>query len=285
MTGHQEEQAALHALHLLTAEEARILESEMRTDAKLRQTFDDHVATLAEFGSLLPMDETAPTECRALVLSAVRRKKKENSNAIPIFAPFRLLASPWVAWAAAAALAFAAFSLWDAKKHLADQVAALTTDEAKTQTQASTALAVQEDLKKQLAAEESKEAEVAAELEKLKQVNALARMEVAELRTQNKRYEDGVAVVVWDNEKQEGKIRLDKMPPVQPNKDYQLWVLDKTKTAPVNAGVIRLDEKGDATLTFKPVETVTASKFAISVETRGGVPEKSADGPIIFAGP
>ena len=75
------------------------------------------------------------------------------------------------------------------------------------------------------------------------------------------------------------------MPPVQANKDYQLWVLDKDKSkGPVSAGVIRLDDKGYATLTFKPVEPVTPSKFAISVEKQGGVPQKSADGPVIFVG-
>ncbi len=54
MTGHQEEQAALHALHLLTAEEARILESEMRSDTRLRQTFEDCEDIAGELGALLP---------------------------------------------------------------------------------------------------------------------------------------------------------------------------------------------------------------------------------------
>jgi anti-sigma-K factor RskA len=52
----------------------------------------------------------------------------------------------------------------------------------------------------------------------------------------------------------------------------------------VSAGVIRLDEKGEAKLTFKPAEPVAATKFAISVEKQGGVPQKSADGPVIFVG-
>src|SRR5580698_3851875 len=101
MTGHQEEQAVLHALHLLTAEEARILESEMRTDAKLRQTFEDHVETASELIVLLP-EEEAPPECRAEVMAALRRKKREKAGANPLLLPFRLVASPWIAWAAAA---------------------------------------------------------------------------------------------------------------------------------------------------------------------------------------
>ena len=71
---------------------------------------------------------------------------------------------------------------------------------------------------------------------------------------------------------------------MQANKDYQLWVLDKSKPAPVSAGVIKLDDRGYATVKFKPVEPVTPSKFALSVEKEGGVPKKSDDGPIIFVG-
>jgi len=281
MTGHQEEQAALHALHLLTAEEARILESEMRSDTRLRQTFEDCEDIAGELGALLPPDE-APPECRAELLSALRRQRKANT--IPFMAPFRLLASPWVAWAAAAAIAVAAFGLWDAKHRLADQVDALVKSEAGSHQQAEQARAARADVEKKLAAEQAEKAKIAADLASLQKVNALSRMEVAALRTSIKAYEDGVAVIVWDSEKQEGKIRIDKMPPVKLNKDYQLWVLDKAK-GPVSAGVIKLDEKGATTMTFKPLEPVKASKFALSIEKEGGVAKKSDDGPIIFLSP
>jgi anti-sigma-K factor RskA len=282
MTDHQEEQAALHALHLLTAEEARILDSEMKSDARLRQTFEDCQEVAGDLGLLVPPDE-APPECRAEILAALRRQRKANT--IPFMAPFRLLASPWVAWAAAAAIAYAAFGLYDAKRRLSDQVAALTKNDAGSQQQAEQARTAQAEAEKKLATERAQKTQTAAELAKLQQVNALARMEVAGLKSTIKRYEEGVVVIVWDNEKQEGKVRLEKMPPVQINKDYQLWVLDKGKSSPVSAGVIRLDDRGAATLTFKPIEPVKAARFAISVEKEGGVPKKSDDGPIIFVGP
>jgi len=281
MTSHQEEQSALHALHLLTAEEARILESEMKVDTRLRQSFEGDEEAVAELGLLLPADE-APPECRAQVLARVRQLK--SGNTIPFAAPFKLLISPWVAWAAAAGITVAALGLWDAKKRLTAQVDALVQSEASSKQEVSTAQAKQADLEKKLAAETKSKSLIADELDQLKKVNALSRMEVAALRHTVKKYEDGVAVIVWDNEKQEGKIRIDKMPPVQANKDYQLWVLDKNKAAPVSAGVIKLDERGYATVKFKPLEQVTPSKFALSVEKEGGVAKKSEDGPIIFVG-
>jgi anti-sigma-K factor RskA len=167
---------------------------------------------------------------------------------------------------------------------LSDQVNALVQSEASSRQQAEQAHSAQADVEKQLAAEKTDKAKIAADLASLQKVNALSRMEVASLRTSIKAYEDGVAVIVWDSEKQEGKLRMDKMPPVKINKDYQLWVLDKVK-GPVSAGVIKLDDKGATTMTFKPIEPVTkASKFALSIEKEGGVPKKSEDGPIIFLG-
>jgi anti-sigma-K factor RskA len=281
MTSHQEEQSALHALHLLTAEEARILESEMKVDARLRQTFEGDEEAVSELGLLLPPDE-APPECRAELLARVRQLKSGNS--IPFAAPFKLLISPWVAWAAAAGIAVAAMGLWDAKKRLTAQVDALVQSESTSKQEVADAHAKRAELEKKLANETQGKTAVAEELDQLKKVNALSRMEVAALKSSLKKYEDGVAVIVWDSEKQEGKIRIDKMPPVQANKDYQLWVLDKSKPAPVSAGVIKLDDRGYATVKFKPVEPVTPSKFALSVEKEGGVPKKSDDGPIIFVG-
>ena len=74
------------------------------------------------------------------------------------------------------------------------------------------------------------------------------------------------------------------MPPVKNNKDYQLWVVDKDKPSPVSAGVVKINEQGVTTFTFKPAVPVTsASKFAMSIENKGGV-EKN-EGPIVMMGP
>lgn len=97
----------------------------------------------------------------------------------------------------------------------------------------------------------------------------LDKMQIATLKSTIADYKQGVAVVVWDSAKQEGILKLEKMPPVDPHKDYQLWVVDSSQKAPVNAGVVRVDPKGFAKVQFKPTAGIQqADKFALSVEKK-----------------
>ncbi len=122
------------------------------------------------------------------------------------------------------------------------------------------------------------------ELAKLTKANDSAKMQIAMLQSTVKEYKQGVAVVVWNSETQEGILKLEKMPPVETGKDYQLWVVDPSKKTPVNAGVVRVDEKGFAKVDFKPtLDIQQADKFALSVEKVGGVAEN--EGPIILLSP
>jgi anti-sigma-K factor RskA len=119
------------------------------------------------------------------------------------------------------------------------------------------------------------------ELAHLIKVNDSAQMQIATLQSTVKEYKQGVAVVVWNSEKQEGILRLEKMPPVDSNKDYQLWVVDPKQVKPVNAGIVKVDEQGFAKVQFKPtIDVSKADKFALSVEKKGGVPQN--EGPIIL---
>ena len=77
---------------------------------------------------------------------------------------------------------------------------------------------------------------------------------------------------------------LDKMPKVQSDQDYQLWVVDPNKPDPVSAGVVTVDAKGSVKASFKTVETVTGeAKFALSIEKKGGVPK--SEGQLLMVGP
>ena len=126
--------------------------------------------------------------------------------------------------------------------------------------------------------------ELKIELAKLTQANDVKTMQIATLQSTVKEYKQGVAVVVWNSEKQEGILKLEKMPPLDANKDYQLWVVDPTKKNPVNAGVVTIDPKGYAKVAFKPVLDIQqADKFALSVEKKGGVPQ--GEGPIVLLSP
>lgn len=125
---------------------------------------------------------------------------------------------------------------------------------------------------------------LASELQLVRESRDFARLEVEALKATIEDYQEGVALVVWDEENQEGVLKLERMPPIPVDKDYQLWVVDPEKAAPVDAGVVRVDDQGFARVRFKPTATIAkADKFAISVERRGGVPQN--EGPIVLLSP
>ncbi len=288
MTEHQEEQAALHTLTMLEPHEVRILECEARTDQRLRESVAEFEAAAAQMAFLLP-EQSPPPECRGALLAALKQRRR--ANMVVISAPFRVFRNPMLVWAAAAALAVSTFVLWNTNRSYSSKIAALSASEASAKGEAAKLKEFSENLNHRLADSGSEltkvKNELGAEISRLNQASMVSRMEAVALRSAIKRYDEGVAIVIWDYEKQEGKLKLDKMLPVPPNKDYQLWVIDKKKAgAPVSAGVIKVDQHGVATVNFKPVEAISEmSKFALSVEKQGGVPQKSPDGPIVFIGP
>jgi anti-sigma-K factor RskA len=71
------------------------------------------------------------------------------------------------------------------------------------------------------------------------------------------------------------------MPPLERNQDYQLWVIDPRYPQPVSGGLVRVDDEGNARLTFTvDVPIRNADKFAISRERMGGA--MSPEGPIVM---
>lgn len=141
-----------------------------------------------------------------------------------------------------------------------------------------------EKLQQELAQRTQANEALKVELARLVQVNDLAKVEIATLQSTVKEYRQGVAVVVWNSEKKEGILKLEKMPPLDANKDYQLWVVDPSKKNPVDAGIVTIDPQGFAKVSFKPqMEVEKAEKFALSVEKKGGVPV--AEGPIVLLSP
>lgn len=283
MTERQEEQAALNALYSLDAHERQILRAEMRTDPRLRELAAEFEEAAAAIALLLPA-EIPPEEARPLLLKALKLRRR--AKAAPIGAPFRFLRAPWVAWTVAACLAVIVWSGRSSRRELSTRAQELSRSEIAARDAAAEAMDKVARLEKERAAAQARADQLSGELASLKQVNAVARMEVAALRATVRRFDEGVALIVWDGEKQEGRLKLEKMPPVPANKDYELWVIDKKNSTPVSAGVIKLDPRGVTSATFKPAEPVPgAVKFAISIEALGGVQKKSADGPIVFSGP
>lgn len=298
MTEFIQDQAALYAMGLLDPEECRALEQMMASDPELDLFVRELQDTIAMTVQALPTDKSPPPALKTELMSKIRQGGKSTRPA-PL-QPTTPVRSLWggVAWSIAAALALSAAWLFTERTRLEHSLAVLAENEARASRQADDALQASAQLrteldrtntllaeaKTQITSAQSAIAKLTEETNTLRQRDARAQMQIATLQSTVDEYRQGVAVVVWDSEKQEGILKLEKMPPVEVSKDYQLWVVDPNNPKPVNAGIVKVDADGFAKIDFKPViEVSSAAKFALSVEREGGVPEN--EGPIILIGP
>ena len=269
-----EELAALNALGMLEGDEKRTLDGVTIRDRALRDLcaeLEDTAAQLA--GAVAPL--APPSALKGRIRAKVRSRRNGAGVAYSTggggFWTF-------TGWAAAAAFAASSAWLWMERDKLRTDLSLASAETAAEVEKAQKSASEQrEGLEKQIAS-------LNGEIAVLQKRDALAQMRIATLQSSVDAYKQGVAVVVWDSEKHQGVLKLEKMPPVEAGKDYQLWVVDPKQPVPVDAGIVRVDTSGFAKVDFKPVTDVTdASKFALSVEKEGGVPK--GEGPIVLIGP
>jgi anti-sigma-K factor RskA len=88
-------------------------------------------------------------------------------------------------------------------------------------------------------------------------------------------------MVAWNAKTSCGMLSMDQMPDPPPGHDYQLWVLDPSKAAPVSAGVV---PRGVPSHHFVASDVHLAGRpgFAVSLERAGGASVPSPNG-ILFA--
>ena len=92
-----------------------------------------------------------------------------------------------------------------------------------------------------------------------------------------------IGSVAWCSAQQKGVVTISKLPPLEPNQDYQMWVIDPNQKQPISGGIIQVDEKGAAQLVFTVAVPIrSADAFAVSRERKGGAP--TPDGPIVLMG-
>lgn len=269
-----EELAALNAFGMLEGDEKRTLDAVLLRDRALKSLcaeLEDAAAHLT--GAVKPLAPPSALKGR------IRAKLRSRRSGVAV-AYSSSGSSFWTftGWAAAAVFAVSSAWLWMEREKLQANLAAASAAAAAEFAKAQNAASLQrEGFEKQLA-------DLNAEIAALQKRDALAQMRIATLQSSVDAYKRGVAVVVWDSEKHQGVLKLEKMPPVEAGKDYQLWVVDPQQAVPVDAGIVRVDGDGFANVEFKPVTDVTdASKFALSVEKEGGVPK--GEGPIVLIGP
>ncbi len=122
-----------------------------------------------------------------------------------------------------------------------------------------------------------------ARVTQLEQRDFLAQIQIASLASQLKNAPEAKAVVVWDERKQRGLLKVSQLPPNEAGRDYQLWLVDPRYKNPVDGGVFHVSHDGPLRLSFQPATPVRGPKgFAISLERKGGVPK--AEGPIVLLG-
>jgi anti-sigma-K factor RskA len=140
-----------------------------------------------------------------------------------------------------------------------------------------------EQASQEILALQKENAQVREGLGLLEKKNVLAEVKIATLKAQVAAYEAASAVVVWDRDRKNGVLQLDKLPPPAPGKDYQLWVIDPKIPQPVSAGVLSVPNDGLIRTSFRPAAPIeSAGAFAISVEKAGGAPKP--EGQIILVG-
>ena len=184
-----------------------------------------------------------PPGLRERVLAGIRGEAKVAPAPVAQSSGLGLLP-----WAVAAGFAITAFAFWSERAELAKEVTALRSE----------ALA-------------------------LRTRDVFSKMKIATLAAQNEAYAKGVAVVVWDAEKQQGIVKLANIPSIAAGKDYQLWIIDPKYPQPVSAGIVPVGADGIARVAFTPEHLIrSAEKFAISIERAGGAP--APGGPIVMLG-
>jgi len=90
------------------------------------------------------------------------------------------------------------------------------------------------------------------------------------------------ARMLWNPESKQGVLLVDGLPPLPLEKSYQLWVF--AKDVPLPAGTFGTGADGRGVVDLAALESLGGdpSKFAVSVEPKGGVPKPT--GAIVLLG-
>lgn len=232
----QQDQAALHALGLLPADEADRFERAMDADVELREFARGLREATAALTHGLPA-VTPPPALRARVLDEISRGTPLSSvvtgtgDAGGKIVPFRL--PTWIPWAVAASLLALCGVLGTERARLHRELT---------------------------------EARTADPLAGVTLFNLATTPDKASLKAQ--------ATVAWEPKSQRGILRVTGLPAPEPGTDYQLWTIGTGGPDAISGGVIHVDPSGAARVEFRPVIPVAgqAKVFAVSLERAGGSP-------------
>lgn len=285
-----EELATLYALDLLEGQEKLRFEQELARNAELRRFVDDLKETSAHLADAAPA-QPLPAGLKDRIL----RDAKPRAQVI------QFPRNVWVPWSIAAAVALMAALVGQTfikakreNEHLRTEAARLNAAQteawARVKQLETEAVALHRSLleaekfRDLASATDAERARLQNEILALRERDLLSQLKIAVLQATGPGVADGtVAVALYDIDRKRGVVNADKLPPLGPDKDYQLWVVDAAYTAPVSAGLLQPDAEGKLKISFDTTKLVSKPQaFAISVEPKGG--SESARGPIILLG-
>jgi hypothetical protein len=132
---------------------------------------------------------------------------------------------------------------------------------------------------KQLAVLRTQAAQDAAELDRLNEAlngvntpqNQLTQLRLGLMHPTPDGPPTAAGGAAWDLTAQKGLLVVEGLPPLPPDRDYQIWIVDANVPTPISGGVFRIGERGTSRVEFQTAVTVrSADRFAVSVERRGG---------------
>jgi anti-sigma-K factor RskA len=259
-----EEQAALHVLGALSDTEARQFKQAMAADPELQAYVSRLSIATGALAGAIPAAEPPP-QLRAKILAQVGEKQKMVSLPERKFRPLL-----WWGWSLAFGLAIVLAVLNTNVQPLREKVVAQASQITDLNQMVQTLQAATNNLQQTVLA--------------LQETNKLANMRIAMLSSLLTDSPKAVAVSLWDNNKQEGVFVVQNLKPLPADRDYQLWVLDHG-TTPVDAGIFRVDDKGNVRVEFKTKSLITdAGKFAVTEEPRGGVASPTIKNMVLVGG-
>ncbi len=257
----QQDLACLYALGSLPADEAEMFESALAADGKLRNFTRDLRCLTPLLAWASPASEP-PQHLRSKILAVIRHSEKVVRPDFQGGNPASVTCINWIPWVAAACMTFASVVLYQQNSTLKQSRANLRLTSAGQQQQF---------------------ASLRVELADWKSKDRLSQMRIAMLGSLLESSPKAVAVSLWDAEKQDGVLVVQNLTPLPTENDYQLWVIDPQHSAPIDAGVFTVDEKGNVRFRFKPKLSVkSADKFAVTLEKKGGAP--APQGQMVLAG-
>lgn len=249
-----QDQASLYALGALDTDESRQFEVTLAANAELRALVRDLRAVTEVIAGTAPALEPPPSVKAKLMLQIGEQRRPATVTNI---GGRRRPVNVWIPWALAAGLAVVSFGFFYQSNGLKAELSAQ-------------ARRIDE-LGMSLEAAQAESGDLRQTVAKLKESNRLAAVRIALLDSLVPADPKAVAVSVWDNEHQNGVFIVRNLKALPTDKDYQLWIIDPKYPSPVDAGVFRVDAKGNVRADFHARELIqTAGQFAVTVEKKGG---------------